>query len=176
MVRRLHLVWHVRNANDYAWISDMVAPALRDLPHDLEVIIEFRVTRGTVSADPDEEGAIALKSLPLDSPASNGSVTSSDDKSSISSRNVAGAMPKNVVFCSGRADIPATIETARTEAKGPMHVSGEPTLSGPALILSVCGPQDLALGVRKAVSGLVLRESATTEKPSITFSSETFGW
>lgn len=107
----------------------MVAPALRDLPRDLEVVIEIRVTRGAVSADPDEEGAIALTPLPLDSPASNGSVASNDDKSSMSAGHMSEPMPKNVMFCSGRADLAETIRYASDQAKGPMHVSGESTES-----------------------------------------------
>lgn len=112
----------------------MVTPALGDLPHDLEVIVEIRVTRGAVSADPDEEGAIALTPLPLDSPASTGSVTSDDDKSSVSAGDISRPVSKNVMFCSGRADLSETIKGARSQAMGPVHVSGEPMVHDPALI------------------------------------------
>lgn len=171
--RHIHLVWHVRHASHVSWVAPLLNEALSGVPLDMTVQVDVFLTKSSLGEDPSAEPMAEIKSN-AESPAgtSHSSLETpsslEDEKNEVREGQVGGeglshTASTYVRWRAGRADLAEIVQEDVNAAKGTMNVT-------------VCGPTQLTIDTRKAVSKVATPGKVFNGQQSIEFHSETFGW
>jgi ferric-chelate reductase len=171
--RHIHLVWHVRHASHVSWVAPLLNEALSGVPLDMTVQVDVYLTKSSLGEDPSAEPMAEMKSN-AESPAgtSHSSLETpsslEDEKKEVREGHVGGeglshTASTYVRWRAGRADLAEIVQEDVGAARGTMNVS-------------VCGPTQLTVDTRKAVSKVATPGKVFNGQQPIEFHSETFGW
>lgn len=195
-VRRVKLVWMIRDKTHWEWVQALLTPIIADLPESLIVDIDIHVT--TVPVEPaltvEEEAyghEIAVPQTLYDGSSSGtGSGNSSKEDLECKVENEkteqgSGSMKATITWHNGRAILRDSLNELVSVAQGRVSANGEclPCTFSLTLMLrrlfispSVCGPRGLQLALADAVKEVSSTSRVLDGQSMVTYYSESFGW
>ncbi|WWC70536.1 uncharacterized protein I206_104487 [Kwoniella pini CBS 10737] len=188
-VRKLHLVWHIRHAEDIEWISPLLNEGIKDSPENIEIKIDIYVTKSHSSDEPwpqeldlnetlNQVGPRIMALREQDRGWDDGCRTCVPNTPMTESRDEMLFIPKRqnilgkygltpetaekITWRRGRAKLNSIVKEDAETSKGPMNVS-------------VCGPVQLLKAAKSAVREVSNLQSSMEGLASIDFFEETLG-
>ncbi|WVF69269.1 hypothetical protein IAT40_004045 [Kwoniella sp. CBS 6097] len=199
VVKKLHLVWHIRHAEDIEWIAPLLNQGLLDPPDSVNIVIDVFVTKSHASDEPwppeTEFNNLNLnltetlqheipRLLHLRNEQNNraswdeGCRTCSPNTPMTESRDENLFLPKRATIL-GRyglmADAAEKIRWRRGRADLRKIVEDDANTCGGCMNVSVCGPTQLLHATKKAVREASNYQSSIRGLTSIDFFEETLG-
>ncbi|OCF43978.1 ferric reductase transmembrane component 4 [Kwoniella heveanensis CBS 569] len=196
-VKKLHLVWHIRHAEDIEWIASLLNQGLLDPPDSMNIVIDVFVTKSHASDEPwpPEMDLNLTETLHHEIPRllhlrnednynnnrgswDEGCRTCSPNTPMTESRDENLFLPKRATIL-GRyglmADAAEKIRWRRGRADLKKIVEEDAGACVGCMNVSVCGPTQLLHATKKAVREASNYESSMRGLPSIDFFEETLG-
>lgn len=203
VVKKLHLVWHIRHAEDIEWIAPLLNTATEGTG-TVDFCVDIYVTKSHSSDEPlpldgisDRLASIAPHIFPRQwdearyNPATP-SVESRDEEvllpmpqrmhvQEAGRYGLTSEAAEIVKWKRGRADLRTIVEEDARAADGPMNVSGKSSCTNFTSIMTyadlvtVCGPVQLLQSAKKAVREVSTTEATREGLTSIDFFEETLG-
>ncbi|WWC62309.1 uncharacterized protein I303_104905 [Kwoniella dejecticola CBS 10117] len=188
-VRKVHLVWHIRHAEDIEWIAPLLNEGVHDAPENIDTQIDIYVTKSHSSDEPwppeldfnETLHEVAPRILALrdqDRGWDDGCRTCVPNTPMTESRDEMLSLPKRqtvlarygltletaqrVRWRRGRAKLEGIVKEDAENSVGPMNVS-------------VCGPVQLLQAAKSAVREASNLQSSMDGLASIDFFEETLG-
>ncbi|WVR06150.1 hypothetical protein IAU60_003180 [Kwoniella sp. DSM 27419] len=153
-VTHLHLVWHVRHAEDVEWVAPLLNQAYDEVDH-LDVRVDVYVTKSHASDEPWEEStADGCRTCGPGTPISRDAQVLLPKPSTVMRYGLTGETAALVRWRRGRADLETIV---REDAEG------------------FCGPVQLLHATKHAVRAVSTLSSSLQGPPSIDFFEETLG-
>lgn len=203
VVKKLHLVWHIRHAEDIEWIAPLLNTATGGTG-TVDFCVDIYVTKSHSSDEPLPLNGISdrLASIaPHIFPRQWNEAGYNPATPSVESRDEEVLLPKPqrmhvqeagrygltseaaeiVKWKRGRADLRTIVEEDARAAAGPMNVSGKSSwmnftsIMTFADLVTVCGPVQLLQSTKKAVREVSTMEATREGLTSIDFFEETLG-
>nr|ODN88978.1 hypothetical protein L203_02384 [Cryptococcus depauperatus CBS 7841] len=169
-VKRLHLVWHIRHAEEVEWISPLLNLTVEQRNEQANINIGVYVTKSHSSDEPLPSDGIsnrleAIVPRFIRPQMNNGCFTCTPDTPSDESMGRHGlttAAAELIVWRRGRADLNLVVKEDAQRSKDPMNVS-------------VCGPVQLLQAAKKAVWEVSIMKAMVDGLVTIDFFEETLG-